>query len=147
MKDYSFTIFEECMGDQSCLTLLPPHGLQLTRLLCIWDFTGKNTGVGCYFLLQGTFLTQGLDLHLHLLTKVHVVKTMVFPVVMCGCESWTTKKAKHQRTDAFKLWYWKRLLRIPWTARRSNQLILKEISPEYSLEGLMLKLQSFGHLM
>ena len=74
---------------------------------------------------------------------------MVFPVVMYGCESWTIKKAEHQRTDAFELWCWRRLLRVPWTARRSNQSILKEISPEYSLEGLMLKLklQYFGHLM
>ena len=84
-----------------------------------------------------------------LLTKVYLVKAMVFPVVMCGCESWTIKKAEHQRIDVFKLWYWRRLLRVPWTARRSNQPILKEISPEYSLEGLMLKLklQYFGHLM
>ena len=74
---------------------------------------------------------------------------MVFPVVMYGCESWTIKKAEHQRTDAFELWCWRRLLRVPWTARRSNLSILKEISPEYSLEGLMLKLklQYFGHLM
>ena len=81
------------------------------------------------------------------LTKVHIVKAMVFPVVMYGCESWTIKKAEHQRIDAFELWCWKRLLRVPWTARRSNQSILKEINPEYSLEGLMLKLQYFGHLM
>ena len=80
-------------------------------------------------------------------TKVHLVKAMVFPVVMYGCESWTIKKAEHQRTDAFELWYWRRLLKDPWTARRSNQSILKEISPEYSLEGLMLKPQYFGHLM
>ena len=81
--------------------------------------------------------------------KVHLVKAMVFPVVRYGCESWTTKKAEHQRTDAFELWYWRRLLRVPWTARRSNQSILKEISPEYSSEGLMLKLkpQYFGNLM
>ena len=81
--------------------------------------------------------------------KVHVVKAMVFLVVMYGCESWTIKKAEHRRTDSFELWCWKRLLRIPWTARRSNQFILKEISLEYSLEGLMLKLklQYFGHLM
>ena len=72
-------------------------------------------------------------------TEVHVVKAMVFPVVMHGCESWTTNKAEHQRIDAFKLWCWRRLLRVLWTARGSNQLILKEISPEYSLEGLMLK--------
>ena len=83
------------------------------------------------------------------LTKVHLIKAMVFPVVMYGCESWTIKKAEHRRTDAFELWYWRRLLRVPWTARRSNQSILKEISPEYSLEGLMLKLklQYFGHLI
>ena len=82
-------------------------------------------------------------------TKVHLVKAMVFPVVMYGCESWTIKKAEHQRIDAFELWCWRRLLRAPWTARRSNQSILKEISPEYSLEGLMLKLklQYFVHLM
>ena len=82
-------------------------------------------------------------------TKVHLVKAMVFPVVMYGCESWTIEKAEHQRTDAFELWCWRRLLRVPCTARRSNQSILKEISPEYSLEGLMLKmkLQYFGHLM
>ena len=84
-----------------------------------------------------------------LLTKVHLVKALVFPVVMYGCESWTIKKAGHQRVDAFELWYWRRLLRVPWTARRSNQSILKEISPECSLEGLLLKLklQYFGHLM
>ena len=82
-------------------------------------------------------------------TKVHLVKAMVFPVVMYQCESWTIKKAECQRIDAFELWCWRRLLRVPWTARRSNQSILKEISPEYSLEGLMLKLklQCFGHLM
>ena len=80
-------------------------------------------------------------------TKVHLVKAMVFPVVMYGCESWTVKKAESQRIDAFELWCWRRLLRVPCTIRRSNQSILKEISPEYSLEGLMLKLQYFGHLM
>ena len=84
-----------------------------------------------------------------LLTKVHLVKVMVFPVVMYGCESWTIKKAEHQRTDVFELWCWRRLLRVPWTARRLNQPVLKEISPEYSSEGLMLKLklQYFDHLM
>ena len=83
------------------------------------------------------------------MTKVHLVKAMVFPVVMYGCESWTIKKAEHQRIDALELWCWRRPLRVPWTARRSNQSILKEINPEYSLEGLMLKLklQYFGHLM
>ena len=82
-------------------------------------------------------------------TKVHIVKAMVFPVVMYGCESWTIKKADCQRSDAFELWCWRRLFRVPWTARRSNQSILKEISHEYTLEGLMLKLklQYFGHLM
>ena len=84
-----------------------------------------------------------------LLTKVHLVKTMVFPVVMYGCESWTIKKAERQRMDAVELWCWIRLLRVPWTARKSNQSILKECSPEYSLERLMLKLklQYFGNLM
>ena len=87
--------------------------------------------------------------NLTLSTKVRLVKAMVFPVVMYGCESWTVKKAEHWRIDAFELWCWRRLLRVPWTARRSNQSILKEISPEYSLEGLMLKLklQYCGHLM
>ena len=82
-------------------------------------------------------------------TKVHLVKAMVFPVVMHGCENWTVKKAEHRRIDAFELWFWRRLLRVPWTARRSNQSILKEISPGISLEGMMLKLklQYFGHLM
>ena len=129
-----------------------PHRLQPTRLLRPWDFPGKNTGVGCHFLLQGIFLTQGsnpglphcrqtlyplshLDSILKskdvtLPKKVHLVKAMVFPVVMYGCESWTIKKAEHQRIDAFVLWCWRRLLRVPWTARRSNQSILKEISPE-----------------
>ena len=87
--------------------------------------------------------------HITLATKVHLVKALVFPVVMYGCESWTIKKAECWRIDAFEVWCWRRLLRVPWTARRSNQPILKEISPEYSLEGLMLKLklQYFGHLM
>ena len=84
-------------------------------------------------------------------TKVRLVRAMVFPTVMYGCESWTVKKAEHRRIDAFELWCWRRLLRVPWTTRRSNQSILKEINPEYSLEGLMLKLklklQYFGHLM
>ena len=79
--------------------------------------------------------------------KICLVKAIVFPVVMYGCESWTIKKAEHQRIDVSELWCWRRLLKVPWTARRSNQSIPKEISPEYSLEGLMLKLQYFGHLM
>ena len=92
-------------------------------------------------------ILKGKDITL--LTKAHLVKAMVFPVVMYGCERWTIKTVEHQRMDAFELWFWRRLLRVPWTARRSNQSILKELSPEYSLEGLMLKLKLlyFGHLM
>ena len=92
-------------------------------------------------------ILKGRDITLS--TKVHLVKAMVFPVVMYGCESWSIKKAEHQRIDAFELWCWRRLLRVPWTARKSNQSILKEISPGCSLEGLMLKLklQYFGHRM
>ncbi|KAI4552527.1 hypothetical protein MJT46_017178 [Ovis ammon polii x Ovis aries] len=95
--------------------------------------------------LDSTFKSRDITLP----TKVRLVKAMVFPVVMYGCESWTVKKAECQRIDAFELWCWRRLLRVPWTARRSNQSILKEISPGSSLEGLMfeLKLQYFGHLM
>ena len=95
--------------------------------------------------LDGIFKSRDITLP----TKVRLVKAMVFPVVMYGCESWTIKKAEHRRLDAFKLWCWRRLLRVPWTARRSNQSILKETSPGCSLEGLMLKLkvQYFGHLM
>ena len=96
-----------------------------------------------------TNLDSILKADITLSTKIRLLKAMVFPVVMCGCESWTIKKAEFQRIDAFELWCWRRLLRVSWTARRSNQSILKEISPEYSLEGLMLnlKLQYFGHLM
>ena len=92
-------------------------------------------------------ILKGRDITLP--TKVRLVKAIVFPAIMYGCESWTIRKAEHRRIDGFELWCWKRLLRVPWTARRSNQSILKEISPEYSLEGLMLKLklQYFGHLM
>ena len=92
-------------------------------------------------------ILEGRDITLP--TKVHQVKAMVFPVVIYECESWTIKKVEHQRTDAFEVWCWRRLLRVPWTARRSNQSILKEICPEHSLGGLMLKLnrQFFGHLM
>ena len=105
-------------------------------------------------LLLGRKVMTNLDIILKsidiiLPTKLHLVKAMVFPVVMYGCESWTIKKAEHWSIDAFELWCWRRLLRVPWTARKSNQSILKEISPDYSLEGLMLKLkcQYFGHLM
>ena len=92
-------------------------------------------------------ILKGRDITLP--TKVRLVKAIVFPAIMYGCESWTIRKAEHRRIDTLELWYWRRLLRVPWTARRSNQSILKEISPEYSLEGLMLKLklQYFGHLM
>ena len=105
-------------------------------------------------LLLGRKVMTNLDIILKirditLSTKVHLVKAMVFPVVMYGCESWTIKKAERRRIDAFEMWCWRRLLRVPWTARRSNQSVLKEISPGCSLEGLMLKLklQYFGHLM
>ena len=103
-------------------------------------------------LLLGRKTMTNLDIILKsrditLLTEVHIVKAVVFPVVIYRCESWTIKKSEHRRMDSLELWYWRRLLRVPWTARRSNQLILKEINPEYSLEGLMLKLQYFGHLM
>ena len=113
-----------------------------SKITADWDCSHKMKR--CLFL--GRKVMTNLDSILKsrditLPTKVHVVKAMVFPVVMYGCESWTIKKAKHQRIDAFKLWCWRRLLRVPWTARRSNQSILKEISPEFSLEGLMLKLK------
>ena len=96
-----------------------------------------------------TKLDSILKRDITLLTKVRIVKAMVFPVVMYGCESWTIRKAEHQIIDAFELWCWRRLLRVPWTARKSNQSIIKEISPEYSMEELMLKLkiQYFGHFM
>ena len=110
----------------------------------------KQDGITLSFYLPMTNLDSILkSRNITLPTKVHLVKAMVFPVVMYGCESWTVKKAECQRIDAFELWCWKRLLRVPWTARRSNQSILKEISPGYSLEGMMLKLklQYFGDLM
>ena len=104
----------------------------------------------CLFLGRKAMTNLGSILksrHTTLPKKLCRVKAMVFPVAMYGCDSWTIKKAEHWRIDAFELWCWRRLLRVPWTARRSNQLILKEINPEYSLEGLMLKLQYFGHLI
>ena len=139
-----------------------------------WQIAGETVEILADFILGGSKITADGDCHheiqrclllgrkvmtnldsilkmidITLPTKVHLVKAMVFPVVIYECESWTTKKAEHRRTDAFELWCWRRLLRVPWTAWRSNQSILKEISPEYSLEGLMLKLklQYFGHLM
>ena len=139
-----------------------------------WEIDGETVETVSDFIFWGSKITADGDCsheikrHLHLgrkfmtnldsifksrditlPTKVRLVKAMVFPVVMYGCESWTVKKAERQRMDAFELWCWRRLLRVPWTARRSNQSILKEISPECSLEGMMLKqkLQCFGHLM
>ena len=126
--------------------------------LCFWGFKitvdgDCGLGVKGWLLLGGKVVTN-LDSILKsrdvtLPTKFHIIKAMVFPVVMYGCESWTIKKAEHRRIDAFELWFWRRLLRVPWTARRSNQSILKEISPKYSLAVLVLKLklQYFGHLM
>ena len=123
---------------------LLPHELYPTRLFHPWYFPGKITGVGCHFFFQGIFSTQGSNLGLP-----HFRQTL-YCLSHQGSqkESWNIKKAEHQKTDAFELWCWRRLLRVPWTARRSNQSILKEISPEYSLEGLILKLklQYFGHL-
>ena len=129
MKDFiflrsKFTVDGECSHEtERCLLLRRKAMINLDRILKSRDIT--------------------------LLTKVHLVKAMVFPVVMYQCESWTINKAKRQRIDAFELWCWRRLLRVPWTARRSNQSILKVISPGISLEGMMLKLklQYFGHLM
>ena len=139
-----------------------------------WQIDGETMETGTNFIFLGSKITADGDcsheIKRHLLlgrkaminldsilksrgitlpTKVPLVKAMVFPIVMYGCESWTIKQAERQRTDAFELWCWRRLLRVPWTARRSNQSILKEISPEYALEGLMLKLklQYFGHPM
>ena len=124
--------------DQSC-----PGGLPAMRKMfstCTVHLEGGYCDWQCY-----------VSKDITLPTKVHLVKAMVFPVVTYGCESWTIKRAEPRRIDAFKLWCWRRLLRVPWTARRSSQSILKEINPEYSLEGLMLKLklkpQYFGHLM
>ena len=153
-----------CLVIQLGPTLCNPMDFNLPGSSFHGDSPGKSIGVGCqaptqksnpglphcrwilYCLShQGSPMTN-LDRILKsrditLPTKVHLVKAMVFPVVIYGCESWTKKKAEHQRTDAFELWGWKRLLRVPWTARRSNQSILMEISPECSLEGLMLKLK------
>ena len=143
-------------------------------LITLWQIDGEAMETGTDFILGAPKITAGIDCShemkrrlllgrkamtnldsilksrdITLPTKVHLVKAMVFPVVMYGCENWTIEKAEHRRIDAFKLWCWRRLLRIPWTARRSNQSILKKINPEYSLERLMLKLkcQYLGHLM
>ena len=126
-----------------------PHRWQPTRLLHPWDLPGKSTGVGYHCLLRRETLCILKSRDITLLTKVCLVKALVFLVVTYECESWTINKAECQRIDAFELWCWRRLLGVPWTARRPNQSILKEVSPECSLEGLMLKLklQYFGHLM
>ena len=121
----------------SRITVVSDCSQEIKRCL----FLGKKTMINLDSILKSRDII--------LLAKVHIVKGMVFIVVMCGCESWTIKKAEYWRINAFELWCWRRLLRVPWKARRSNQSILKEINPEYSLEGLMLKLklQYFGHLM
>ena len=124
-----------------CIEFLEVVGRGVVFFQIKVNFFGKKVMTNLDRILKSRDIT--------LSTKVHPVKTMVFPVVTQGCESWIIKKAEHQRIDAFKLWCWRRLLRVPWIARRSNQSILKEISPGCSLEGLMLKLklQYFGHLM
>ena len=154
---------------------LPPHGLYFSRPLCPWNSPGKNAGVGSLSLLQGIFSTQGSNSSLphcrwilYQLThkgSPRILEWVVYPFssgfsqprdqtgVSCIAgrffNTWAIWEAEHRRTDAFRLWHWRRLLRVPWTGRRSNQSILKEINPEYSLEGLTLKLklQYFGHLM
>ena len=128
-------------SDRLYFLVLQNHLRQLT-----WNCEIKRC------LLLGRKTVTNLDIILKsrditLPTEVHIVKAVVFPVVIYRCESWTIKKSEHWRMGSFELWCWRRLLRVPWIARRSNQLILKEINPEYSLEGLMLKLQYFGHLM
>ena len=142
-----------------------PHLVMASGPITSWEIVGETGETVSDFIFLGSKITADGDcsheikrclllerkdmtnLDITLLTKVHLVKAMVFPVVMYGCESWTVKKTERRRIVAFELWCWRRLLRVPWTARRSNQSILKEISPEYLLEGLMLKLkcQSFGH--
>ena len=125
-----------------------PHSRQLTRLRRPWDSPGKNTNLDS--ILKNDLPRQHIkNQRRYFANKGLSLKAMVFLVVMYGCESWTLKKAEHRRIDAFELWSWKRLLRVPWTTRRSNESILKEISPGCSLEGLMLKLklQYSGHLM
>ena len=121
----------------SKITVYGDHSHEIKRRL----FLGRKAVINLDSILKSRDIA--------LPTKVHLVKAMAFPIVMYGCESWIIKKTECQRIDAFELWCWKRLLRVPWTARRFNQAILKKISPEYSLEGLMLKLkfQYFGHLM
>ena len=152
---------------------VPSHMIMASVPITSWELDGETVETVSDFILRGSKITNGdcsHEIKRHLLLgrkvmtnldsilksrditlpiKVRLVKAMVFPVVMYGCESWTVKKAEHQRIDVFELWCWRRLLRVPWTAKRSNQSILKEISPGYYLEGMMLKLklQYFGHLM
>ena len=142
-------------SDPQSLLSFPCPSSKVTIPMCLWFVLvlvcSENYEIKRQLFLGRKIMTN-LDSILKsrdttFLTKVHIVKAMVLPVVMYGCESWTIKKVEHQRIDAFELWCWRRLLRIPWTARRSNQSILKKISPECSLEGLMLKLQYFGCLM
>ena len=138
---FSYSIFSQMISlYKSFTSLLLPTLQDPTMSVNTWLSTLGSLSLPDYILYININIIQ---------TKLCIVKAMVFPVVIYGCESWTIKKAEHQRTDVFELWCWWRLLRVPWTARRSNQSILKESSPEYSLEGLMLKLklQYFGHLM
>ena len=131
--------FEALLLGISKLLLCP----LMSWLLTFWNVPGSGNTL-CLLSLLYLLLTSPFQL---LLTKVHIGKAVVFTVVMYRCESWTIKEAEHQRIDALEMWCWRRLLRVPWTARRSNQSILKEINPEYSFEGLILKFQYFGHLM
>ena len=170
MKNFSMKVKEE--SEKAGLKL----NFQKTKIMASgpitsWQRDGETVETVADFIFLGSKMTaddgcsHGIKRHLFLgrkamtnlgsilksrditlSTKVRLVKAMVFPVVMYGCESWTVKKAEHRRIDPFELWCWRRLLRVPWTARRSNQSILKEIKPKYSLEGLMLKLQYLGHL-
>ena len=135
-------LLEQHSDSVLCLLEAKSLGFSFSRCFCDIFFSKKPT-----VMTNLDSILKSRDITLS--TKVHLVKAMIFPLVMYGCESWTIKKAEHCRIDAFELWCWRRLLRVPWTARRSNQSILREISPEYSLEGLMLnpKLQYFGYLM
>ena len=154
-----FNIYLWNTGKLTSWHLVPSFHGKLTRKQwkqweTLFSWAPKSLQMVTRCLLLGRKAMTNLDSilksrNITLPTKVHLVKAMVFPAVMYGCENWTIKKAEHWRIDAFELWCWRRLLRVPWTARRSNQSILKEINPDYSLEGLMLKLklQSFGHLM
>ena len=136
------------MKSLSCVRLFVTPWTVAYHALRPWDFPGKSIGAGYHFLLQRIFLTPGSNLGFpHCRQMLYCLSHQ--GRVLYECESWTIKIGEHQRIDAFELWCWRRLLRVPWTARRSNQSILKEISPEYSLEGLKLKLklQYFGHMM